>query len=211
MRLHRLTLRSYRGVAACELTFAERGITVVEGDNEAGKSSAAEALHLLLEYRDDSSHRRVMAVKPLHHDAGAEVEAELSAGPLRFTYSKRWHRDRATRLRITSPRPEVVTGRAAHDRVRALLAETVDLELWRALSAPQGDGFEQPSLRDHPSLVAALDAVAGGALGTPEEGDLLQRAATEAGRWFTPTGRPKAPLADLRLRAAGAMAAVAQH
>ena len=211
MRLHRLTLRSYRGVAACELTFAEGGITVVEGDNEAGKSSAAEALHLLLEYRDDSSHRRVTAVKPLHHDVGAEVEAELSAGPLRFTYTKRWHRDRATRLRITSPRAEVVTGRAAHDRVRALLAETVDLELWRALSAPQGGGFEQPSLRDHPSLVAALDAVAGGALGTPEEGDLLQRAATEAGRWFTATGRPKAALADLRLRAAGAAAAVAQH
>lgn len=211
MRLHRLSLRGYRGVASCELTFAEHGITVVEGDNEAGKSSAAEALHLLLEYRDDSSHRRVLAVKPLHHDVGAEVEAELSAGELRFTYRKRWHRDRSTQLRITGPRPEVVTGRAAHDRVRELLGQTVDLGLWRTLSAPQGAALEQLSLRDHPSLVAALDQAAGGALGTPDESDLVQRAASEAGRWATPLGRPKAPLLDLRRRSADATRAVAEH
>ncbi|CAA9252028.1 MAG: hypothetical protein AVDCRST_MAG20-2257 [uncultured Acidimicrobiales bacterium] len=211
MRLHRLSLRSYRGVASCDLTFAEHGITVVEGDNEAGKSSAAEALHLLLEYRDDSSHRRVQAVKPLHHDAGAEVEAELSADGLRFTYRKRWHRDHSTQLRITGPRPEVVTGRAAHDRVRELLAQSVDLELWRALSAPQGAALERPELRDHPSVVAALDQAAGGALGTPGESDLVERASSEAGRWATPLGRPKAPLVDLRRRAADADRSVAEH
>lgn len=211
MRLHRLTLRSYRGVASCELTFAEHGVTVVEGDNEAGKSSAAEALHLLLEYRDDSSHRRVMAVKPLHHDEGAEVEAELSAGALRLTYRKRWHRDRTTQLRITSPRPEVLTGRAAHDRVRELLGQTVDLELWKALSAPQGNALEQPGLRDHPSLVAALDEAAGGALGTAGESELLKRAVAEAGRWSTPLGRPKAPLLDLRRRAGDAATSLEEH
>ncbi len=211
MRLHRLTLRSYRGVASCELTFAEHGVTVIEGDNEAGKSSAAEALHLLLDYRDDSIHRRVMAVEPLHHDAGAEVEAELSAGALRFTYRKRWHRDRSTQLRVTSPRPEVLTGRAAHDRVRELLGQTVDLELWRALSAPQGNALAQPGLRDHPSLVAALDEAAGGTLGTAGEGELLQRVAAEAGSWSTPLGRPKAPLLDIRRRAADAATSLASH
>lgn len=206
MRVHRLTLGHYRGIRSCQLTFAERGVTVVEGDNEAGKSSAAEALHLLIEYRDDSSRREVRAVKPLHLDAGAEVEAEISIGSLRFTYAKRWHRDRYTRLRITSPRVEVMTGRDAHDRVRALLATSVDLELWRALSAPQASGLHQAALRDHPSLVAALDAVAGGELGTPEEGDLLKRAEEEAARWFTPLGKAKADLLALRQRAAAATA-----
>ena len=211
MRVHRLTLRDYRGVRSCELTFAERGITVVEGDNESGKSSAAEALHLLMEYRDDSTHKKVMVVKPLHLDAGAEVEAEISVGSLRFTYAKRWHRDRFTRLRITSPRAEVVTGRDAHDRVRALLGGTVDLELWRALSAPQAEGLHQAALRDHPSLVAALDAVAGGELGTPEESDLLGRAEAEAARWFTPLGKAKGNLVELRRRSAAAATAVTAH
>jgi hypothetical protein len=168
-------LRNYRGVQACELTFAERGVTVVEGDNEVGKSSAAEALHLLLEYRDDSSHRDVKAVRPLHVDAGAEVEVDLTVGRYRLTFAKRWHRDRYTRLRVLAPVAEVVNGREAHDRLRALLAETVDLELWRALSVPQAQGLERAALRHHPSLVAALDTAALGALGTAADDDLLER------------------------------------
>ncbi|MEX2659999.1 MAG: AAA family ATPase [Acidimicrobiales bacterium] len=209
MRVHRISLRSYRGVVSCELTFAERGVTVVEGDNEVGKSSAAEALHLIFDRPDDSTHRDVKAVRPLHRDAGAEVEVEVSAGPHRFVYAKRWHRDRYTRLKVLAPVPEALTGRDAHDRVRELLGQSVDLDLWRALSAPQADALSQRALGDHPSLVAALDTSTGGDAGAGEHSGLLERVEQEAARWWTPTDRPKAVLGDLRAAAAEARARVA--
>lgn len=209
MRVHRISLRSYRGVASCELTFAERGVTVVEGDNEVGKSSAAEALHLVFDRPDDSTHKDVKAVRPLHRDAGAEVEVEVSAGPHRFVYAKRWHRDRYTRLKVLAPVPEALTGRDAHDRVRELLGQSVDLDLWRALSAPQADALHQRALAAHPSLVAALDASTGGDTGAGDHNGLLERVEQEAARWWTPTGRPKAVLSQLRTAAADARARVA--
>jgi recombinational DNA repair ATPase RecF len=105
MRIHRMRLANYRGVVERELTFDTDGVTVIEGDNEIGKSSIAEALDLLLDHYDDTSKAAVRATKPVSRDAGAEVEVELTVGPYRCTYAKRFHRDRYTRLTITSPTP----------------------------------------------------------------------------------------------------------
>lgn len=80
MILHRLRLTNFRGVGDRELRFPDRGVVVVCGPNEIGKSSMLEALDLLLTYRDRSNHRDVKRVKPAHADVGAEVEAEISTG-----------------------------------------------------------------------------------------------------------------------------------
>jgi recombinational DNA repair ATPase RecF len=105
MRIHRLTLRSFRGVDERTVELPEAGITIVEGDNEAGKTSLVEALDLLLDYRDDSTAAAVRAAKPAGSDVGSFVEAELSAGPYRFTYAKRSTRTARRRSPCTNPSP----------------------------------------------------------------------------------------------------------
>ena len=49
MKLLRLRVRAFRGLDERELTFAPLGVTIVQGPNEAGKSSLAEAIDLLLD------------------------------------------------------------------------------------------------------------------------------------------------------------------
>ena len=44
MRLQRIAIRNFRGVDSSEVTFATEGVTIVEGDNETGKTSLAERL-----------------------------------------------------------------------------------------------------------------------------------------------------------------------
>jgi hypothetical protein len=192
MRIHRMRLANYRGVVERELTFDADGVTVIEGDNEIGKSSIAEALDLLLDHYDDTTKAAVRATKPVSRDAGAEVEVELTVGPYRCTYAKRFHRDRYTRLTITAPTPEQHTGRPAHDRMRAILAEHVDEALWKALRLHQGDALAQLDLSTQTSLATALDAACGGALGGEAESSLFERVRTEYERYFTPTGRANA-------------------
>lgn len=70
MRLHRLVLSNYRGIGHREIEFADRGVTVVSGPNEVGKSSMIEALDLLLESKDRSSKKDVKQIKPTHADVG---------------------------------------------------------------------------------------------------------------------------------------------
>ena len=38
MRLNRVQLRNYRGVAKSDVTFSQNGVTIVEGPNEVGKT-----------------------------------------------------------------------------------------------------------------------------------------------------------------------------
>ncbi len=196
MRIHRIVLRSFRGVEAATIDFSATGVTIVEGPNEIGKSSIAEALHLLFDELDSSGKQKVKSVKPVHTDSAPYVEAELTSGPYRLVYAKQWLRQPATTLTVSAPAPESLTGRAAHDRVVRILEETLDVALFRALRYEQGSGIAQAELGGSPSLARALDAAATGAAGSgngaggsDDTDGLWQRVEAERLRYFTGTGR----------------------
>ncbi|CAM5727451.1 AAA family ATPase [Mycolicibacterium aubagnense] len=195
MKLHRLVLTNYRGISHREIDFPDRGVVVVAGANEIGKSSMIEALDLLLESKDRSTKKEVKQVKPTHVDVGAEVTAEISTGPYRFEYYKRFHKKAETRLTILAPRREQLTGDEAHDRVRAMLDETVDTELWRAQRILQSAATMPVDLAGCDALARALDVAAGqaGALEGALSGNeplLVDRIDVEFLKYFTQTGRP---------------------
>ena len=200
MKLLRIHLRNYRGTDDREIAFEPTGVTVIEGPNEAGKSSIAEAIDLLLEELDSTAKQGVKDVKPVHRDAGPEVELQVETGDYAFRYRKRFLRDRLTELEITRPRPESLTGREAHDRVGRILAETVDEALWRALRITQGTGVQQAQVRGIPSLAGALDRAAGTVPAGREEISLFERAREEYLAYWTETGRPKAEAAGYTQR-----------
>jgi hypothetical protein len=200
VRLLRIRLTNFRGVADRELTFAEHGVTVVEGPNESGKSSTIEAFGLLLDELDSSRKEAVRAVKPRHSDASPEVEAEFRVGGYHAVYRKRWLRP-LTELRILAPSPETLTGREAHERVLAILNQATDYDLFKALRVLQDKPFDVDRIAGSASLRAALDAAAGGApgLGDGSEDTLVQRVEKEFARYFTaknhqPTGEYRTKL-----------------
>ncbi|OBH33780.1 hypothetical protein A5690_13585 [Mycobacterium intracellulare] len=211
MKLHRLILTNYRGISHREIEFPDHGVVVVCGANEIGKSSMIEALDLLLESRDRSTKKEVKQVKPTHSDVGSEVSAEISCGPYRFVYRKRFHKKCETELTIVTPCREQLTGDEAHERVRAMLAETVDSDLWHAQRVLQSASTAAVDLSGCDALSRALDVAAGdsgGLCGT--EPLLIERIDAEYARYFTPTGRPTGQWAAAIARLADAEAAVAE-
>ena len=205
MKLHRLVLTNYRGVTHREIEFPDHGVVVVSGENEIGKSSMIEAFDLLLHSKDRSTKKDVKAVKPTHADVGAEITAEISTGPYRFTYRKRFHKRCETELTILTPRREQLTGDEAHERVLALLDETVDMDLWQAQRVLQAASTAVVDLSGCDALSRALDVAAGEAVQlSGAEPLLVDRIDAEYLRYFTPTGRPTGDWAAAtnRLRAA---------
>lgn len=192
MILHRLRLTNFRGVENREIGFPDQGVVVVCGPNEIGKSSMLEALDLLLTYRDRSTHRDVKAVKPAHADVGAEVEAEITTGPYRFVFRKRFHKKAKTELEVIAPKREQLSGDPAHERVEAMLAETLDTKLWDAQRVLQSASTNVVNLSGSDALSRALDAAAGETDATPsgDESLLIDRVDAEFLKYFTGTGRP---------------------
>jgi hypothetical protein len=191
MKLHRLVLKNYRGIDHRDIEFPDQGVVVVSGANEIGKSSMIEALDLLLESKDRSTKREVKQVKPTHADVGSEVTAEISTGRYRFVYHKRFHKKCETQLTVLEPRREQHSGDEAHDRVQAILAETVDTELWHAQRVLQSAATAAVDLSRCDALSRALDVAAGDSAAlSGTEPVLVERIDTEYARYFTPTGRP---------------------
>ena len=93
-------------------------------------------------------------------------------------------------LRSQRPHRESLTGREAHDRLKAILAETLDEELWRALRIQQGTELMLPNF-GLPSMGRALDRAAGGDLATDREETLWTRIGEEYDKYWTATGQVK--------------------
>ena len=81
MRLHRLTLRDVKGVRECAVDFPDRGVLVIEGPNEVGKSTLLDGFDALLTLKATSraAAARALGAEPLPVPADL-TRAELLAG-----------------------------------------------------------------------------------------------------------------------------------
>lgn len=190
MRLHRLTLRDVKGVRERTVDFPDRGVMVIEGPNEVGKTTLLDAFDALLTFKATSKAAGVRALQPVDRDVAPFVEAELTIGGQRLRYAKQWLRQPSTTLHVLSPRPEQLTGDVAQQRLDWLLSSHLDRTLWDALRLTQaGDGSVAP-LVSSSVLTAALDAAAGAHQHVEGADALLDRVAAEHALYFTATGRP---------------------
>ena len=194
MRLHRISLKNFRGVESHEVELAPSGITVIEGDNGVGKTSLIEAVKLIFQYPDSSNHRDVRMNRPLGSVEGSEIEVEVSLGTYRMTYWKRYHIRSNARLEIHEPRREVLTGRQAHDKAKEILNQNVDTALLWALWLNQGVSLDQADLSEQTSLGAALDRAAGRSADGDAEEPLFQRCQSEYERYFRADGKYRQPV-----------------
>ena len=199
MKFIRLRVANYRGIGAADVKFGPAGITLVQGPNEAGKTSLGEAIGLLFEYLDSSKARNIEAINPVHRDEGPEIELHAESGPYTFTYMKRFLKRPETKLTISNPKPENLTGREAHEHAEAILRETLDVVLWKALNIQQGDAIHQPELGKQTSLSAALDQAAGGRPTDPGEEGLFNKVREEYLRYYTERGTERKELTDARI------------
>ncbi len=199
MKLLRLKVVNYRGINEREIKFNPLGITRIEGPNESGKSSLGEAINTILDYQDNSKSQNIQAIQPVHQDVGPEIELEMETGKYVFTYFKRFLRKPETRLTITKPNPENLTGRPAHDRANEILKETLDVDLWKALSIMQGEAIDQPDLKNKQALSAALDKAAGIQPAASQELGLFKKVSREFELYYTPgRGTENKELKELR-------------
>ncbi|WP_309132611.1 AAA family ATPase [Brevibacterium sp.] len=186
MRLHSIRLQNYRGITDATVEFSS-GVTVIEGPNEIGKSSIAQAIKHLREDKSSSKKQGIKDIQPVGSDVGPEVELHLTTGAYELKYRKRWLRQHTTELGILRPSPEQLAGDEAHDRFLSILAETVDVDLLVALDVAQGESLEQASLAQIKALHNALSE-SGAEVGDHDE--FLERIEAEHSKYFTKSGKP---------------------
>ncbi|WP_289018326.1 AAA family ATPase [uncultured Ornithinimicrobium sp.] len=191
MRLHRITLRDVKGVADRTVDLPDRGVVVLEGPNEVGKTTLVEAFDRLLDLRCTSVSALARSLQPVGRDVGPFVEAELTVAGRRIRIAKRWLRSPLVELDVLGSAPEHLTGSAAQARLDQLLDGALDRTLWRALRLTQsGDGAVAP-LVGSGALREALDAAVEAHTHDGDGERVLDAVEEEYRRYFTArAGRP---------------------
>ncbi len=190
MKLISLSLRNFKGVEESRLNFNPDGITLIHGPNEAGKSSHAEALSLIFNHKASANTPATRDIRPVHRDVNPEITLEAQSGPYHFIYKKEFKpRSGATTLELLAPVKENLTGDKAHEKVNAILEETLDKPLWDALILRQGDMIRLPDLQGRAALMSALDAAAGGAAFDEQAETLFEKVTAAYGEFYTRDGR----------------------
>ncbi|WP_374928593.1 AAA family ATPase [Kytococcus sedentarius] len=200
MRIHQVEVQDYRGIDHYRLEVPDSGVLVVEGPNEAGKSTLVKALDMLLAEKASSKKQYVKDCQPIGRDEAPRVTAELTVGGQRFTYTKQWLRSPRTEFRAHGAGGQQLTGDDAHNHVLGLLEEHGDESLRKALQLLQEGPLTVSGLDASQSLAAALDAASGGDSGQAVEqaASLVERVEADAGAFWTSTWRATGELARLR-------------
>lgn len=194
-RIHSLTLKNIRGVQHLSLdNVPETGVTIIHGDNEAGKSTILEALQFLLstKYKHGSSAAAIKALQPVGSDVAPEAQARLTIGPYELTILKRWVKTKAAELTIHSPHPENLTGDDAEDRLAEIINQHLDTNLLDQLFLAQDDLGNSFAAAGLPTFATALSQSHGPdeAIDTSEDDALIASVEREYARFFNKQGKP---------------------
>ena len=204
MILHELRVQNFRAIQDLTWTFADRGVTLVVGENETGKSSMVEAFCLLLKQSYSSAHReRVLATWPVGSSDHPRVEATVTVNDEKITIEKSFggSKTRAqamVKFRSGSRQGEVLTGGEADDFVKSQVWESLDTLLWTVLTEIQFDSLAGLKLSESASLASALETACEG---DRETDSVLELAREEYHRYVTekqqmPTGDYRAAIAE---------------
>ena len=106
--LRRLRAENFKGLSTVDLTFPERGSILIEGHNEAGKSTLFEAVYVALYGEplvgEDSRPRLEEVIQ--HGQPQALVELRFAVGVDELTVERILRRGHAQRARLTIRRPD---------------------------------------------------------------------------------------------------------
>ena len=194
MRIHSLLVKNFRALEHLEITaLPETGVIIIEGDNEAGKSTILDAIDLVLQERSTSKKKQVKACAPVGRDVGPEVTLRATVGQYAFTVSKRWLKSAKCELTLTKPERRNFTGREADDQLERILQDSLDEKLLATLFLRQGQLDPGVQAAGIASVATALQEASGevDAAAGAEDTALMEAVEEHYAEYWTAGARPK--------------------
>ena len=194
MRIHSVVIDNFRAIEHLEMDdLPETGVIIIEGNNEAGKSTILDAITLVLRWPAKSKRQEVKACAPAGRDEGPEVALTATVGQTTFRIRKRWLKKPVSELSVTAPTRAQYTGEEAEAQLEAILSANLDRELAELLFLRQGELEAGAQAAGVSSISTALQAASGAEAVGEEDTELMAAVEKEYRRYFQPkTGKPKA-------------------
>lgn len=190
MKIHKLWAENVKGISKrLVLDLDATGLNVVTAPNESGKTTLAQVLNYLFQYKSTANSQDIKDLKPYGKDVGPLMGAEIEVNGQIYRIEKQWLKDKKTEVELISPDKRALSGNDADKVINQILNEYLDQTIWKMIQVAQADfdnfissdlqESQRDSLRHYLSL-AVVDDEAG------SDESFYERAEAEYLKWWTP-------------------------
>ncbi|BAU95550.1 DNA repair ATPase [Corynebacterium suranareeae] len=193
MRIHEIIIDNFRAIEHLELRdIPERGVIVIHGDNEQGKSSILEAIDTVLNIKHRSKSGKIKAIQPVDRDVPISITFEATIGDVRFRIHKQYLKTPAAEMQLIEPRPSNHRGDEAETKLADILHTHLDTALLDTLFMKQGEVEAGINAVGIPALTSALNTQSGSTEDATEDTELMAAVEKEYAKFYTNTGKANA-------------------
>lgn len=194
MKIHKLWAENVKGISnRVEMELSPSGLNLVTAPNEMGKTTMAQVLDFLFQYKSSANSQDIKDLKPYGKDVGPLMGAVIEVNGQTYKIEKQWLKDKKTEVKLLAPVEKALSGNDADKVIVEIFTQHLDETIWKMIQVAQANfnellldeygDVQRDMLRNYLSRAVADEEVA-------SDESLAEKVQEEYLQWWTPTGKP---------------------
>lgn len=194
MKIHKLWAENVKGISdLVEIELSPTGLNLITAPNEMGKTTIAQVLDFLFQYKSSANSQEIKDLKPYGKDVGPLMGAIIEVDGQTYKIEKRWLKDKKTEVELLEPEKKAISGNDADKIIHEIFTQYLDETIWKMIQVAQANFTEllvdefgddqRDMLRYYLSCAVTDDE------GASDE-SLAEKTEETYLEWWTPTGKP---------------------
>lgn len=200
MRFHEIEMHNVRGIDSLAVRdIADRGVIVISGENESGKTTIADALEVALTVKWKSRAAEALSLYSHNTQDKPRIKVRMELDGYEFTLDKTFGttKDAGTTITVHAPHPEMLKDEAAEKWLEQRRDSADTENLWQVFVAEQGQAQKTLSLGGFTQVTNALQTATGQRAETAAESGIFDAVKQIFHEFYTKAGKPKKALTDV--------------
>lgn len=194
MKIHKLWAENVRGISSrVTIELSPTGLNLISAPNEMGKTTMAQVLDFLFQYKSSANSQEIKDLKPIGKDVGPLMGAVIEVDGQTYKIEKQWLKDKKTEVELLAPEKKALSGNAADKIIEEIFTEHLDETIWKMVQIAQANFSEllDEEYDDH-QRAALSDYLARAVVDAQsfDDANLIDKVEIEYLKWWTPKGKP---------------------
>lgn len=198
MKIHKLWAENVKGITKkVEVDLSPTGLNIISAPNEMGKTTIAEVLNYLFQWKSSSQAEEIQNLKPYGKDVGPLMGAIIEVEGQTYEIEKRWLKEKKTEVKLISPESKELDGPEAEKMIDKIFKHDLDETIWKMVQVAQANFSDLLDKEFNDDRRAALSDYLARAVVDAEgfdDANLLEKVDQEYLKWWTPKGKPATAL-----------------
>jgi energy-coupling factor transporter ATP-binding protein EcfA2 len=194
MKIHKLWAENVRSISSrVTVELSPTGLNIINASNEKGKTTIAQVLNYIFQYKSKSKAQEILDLQPYGKDVGPLMGAIIEVNGQIYKIEKQWIKDTKAEVELVSPTTKSLSGDAAEKEITTIFTEQLDETVWRMIQVAQAEFAELLSDEYDDDQRDMLRSYLARAVVDDEEGgneSLAEKTDGEYLNWWTPKGKP---------------------